>query len=75
VVEIVIAHGQKRFLSGWVFALEQHQEDFLWKLFALNPAWSRDVIDFAALLPRFDKQKIAQVKAGIRYLKRFVPRT
>lgn len=72
VVDIVIAHGQKRFLSGWVFALEQHQEDFLRKLFALNPEWSRSAVGLA-FHRRFGKQEIAQAKAGIRYLDKFVP--
>lgn len=74
VVDIVIAHGQKRFLSGWVFPLEQHQEEFLRKLFALNPEWSRSAIELA-VHGRFGKQEIAQAKAGIRYLETIVPQT
>lgn len=73
VVDIFIAHGRKRFLSGWVFALQKNQEEFLRKLFALNPEWSRSAIGFA-VYRRFGKQEIAQAKAGIRYLKKFMPR-
>lgn len=74
VVDIVIAHGQKRFLYGWVFELKPQQKEFLRRLFALNPEWSLSAIT-CAVYRRYGKQEISQAKAGIRYLKNFVSRT